>query len=265
MKASDFFCWTVQGPSDLTIEAARQQMQLCGGHIIFANFSNPERHTIKLYEGSMDTGTTPGGWANNTGIFLVAWEYIAKSTWPDQFKWFVKLDADTFLRPRFLPAAVEGLDPSTPVAVAVNGRIRGALEVMSWKTYRDPKSHLIYQREVTNKDPYLKGEDVWLGYAVQKAGFKLVDAPLVNGCISFLLSYFNLPAQFKDEKGVKGTSSVPAAMLMRGDFSKPATHHCVSRNILAMHPVKDVAAYASFLRMDRELRAMPIADVEPTP
>lgn len=251
---AEVFCWAVEGPSDYTIALLRHQMKACGKFVVFSNYSDASTSTIKLYNGSMETGLTPGGWASNTGIFTQAWEYIATSVWPERYNWFVKLDADTFFRPRYLPKLLAKIDYNEPTGLGVDGRMRGALEILSYRVFRHENTKMIYQRsEAQINNPYLGGEDVWIGDAMKRAGFKLVEAPRSDdGCTMFLISYFNLPDTYKDlPMSVGGTRNVRPKILVDGMVRKPTNDgRCLHKSVVAIHPAKDIAVYQEFKRVD---------------
>lgn len=256
----------MQGPQDDTIEMTWKQLELCGGRVIFSNFSNPAKGVIKLYDRDMSVGSTPGGWADNTDLFTVAWEYIGKSSWPDEYKWFVKVDADTFIRPRYLPRVVSGLDWREPMILAVDGRVRGALEVMSAASFRQPQSDMLWTRNpALEQSAELGGEDLWITWVYQRAGFKLTEMHDPRGCVSFLLSYFNLPARFRDDATLAGgTRNVhPEVLAMSRRESQSGSGNvavidkgdgCIDPDVLAIHPVKDIAIYEEHMRIDAELK-----------
>lgn len=255
----DIFCWAVQGPTDAYLmDLARTRLKYCGEYAVFANYTNELRNVVQVFDGDMQTGLTPGGWANNTDLFLSAWKFIARSPWPEQFQWFVKVDADTFFRPHVLPSFLSKFNPRAPVALVQDGRIRGALEVMSASSFRHEKASVLYTREAgQDLDPYLGGEDVWLGRAFQKAGFRLAETSLPGACRNFLLTYYNLPEHLKD--GAVKTPGlariIPPSLLTQacnGDYSSLESSHgdCVSRNVVAMHPVKDRSAYIEFMNAE---------------
>lgn len=254
----DFFCWAVQGPHDRTIKLARKQMQLCGGHAVFANISSPERNIIKLYNDSMEVGYASGRWAKNTHIFLAAWEYIARSEWPDQFRWFVKIDADTFLRPRFLPAAVEGMDPGRPIGVLMFKNVAGALEIMSGKTFRSSNTFLLHTRntELLAREPILLQEDQWMSNAFRVAGFRLKKSPLTHGCNGYLLTYRNLPRPLRGRTGKrKKPTLLHLGRVLNGEFDKPhLKRDCIRRDVLAIHPIKEPDQYQFLIDFDRKLQ-----------
>jgi len=257
---SDFFCWAVQGPGDDTIEMAWKQLESCGGRIIFSNFSNPGKGVIKLYDHDMSVGRTPAGWADNTDLFRTAWEYIAKSSWPDKYKWFAKVDADTFIRTRYLPRSVSLLDSQEPVILTVDGRVRGALEVMSSASFRHPKSDMLWTRNrALEENIELGGEDLWITWVYRRAGFKLAEMHDPYGCVSFLLSYFNLPSRFRDDEHLAGgTRNVHPEVLVtsrresRVDFD--SDEGCIDPDVVAIHPVKDISIYQEHMRIDEEQR-----------
>lgn len=250
---ADMFCWAIEGPRDYTIALLRKQMKACGKFVVFSNYSNVETSTIKLYNGSMEAGLTPGGWASNTGIFTKAWKFIANSGLPDVYKWFIKVDADTFFRPRYLPKVLAQINYNEPTGIIVDGRMRGALEILSYKVFRHENSAMIYQRSQEQiNNPYLGGEDVWIGDAMKRAGFKLVEAPRSDeGCAMFLLSYFNLPDSYRDlPMSVGGTRNVKPSILV-DDLVRKATGdgRCLHRSIVAIHPAKDIGVYEEFRRL----------------
>lgn len=252
---SDIFCWAVMGPSDsYLVDLARSNLEQCGNYAVLTNYSVPEQHLVKVFDGNMETGLTPGGWANNTDLFTHAWDFIARSNWPHHHKWFVKVDMDTFFRPRSLPFILSKFNPSQPVALMQDGRIRGALEVMSGSSFLHPNSWMIYTQEAHEaSDPYLGGEDVWLGKAFRKAGFRLAETSFPGKCKNFLLTYYNLPDRLRDTAvNTPGKArNLPVSLLKAAckpdggiDYSEG---NCVSDQIVAMHPVKDLSVYQDFM------------------
>jgi len=256
VTVNDIFCWAVQGPSDAYLmDLARYRMKACGDFVVFSNFSYAKHNVVKIFEGDMYAGLTPGGWSNNTGLFLTAWKRISESPWPKQYKWFVKVDADTFFRPQMLPKFLSNFNPTDPVALIQGGRVRGALEVMSASSFLNKKSALLYTRSSpADLDPYLGGEDVWLSRAFKMAGFRLAETGRAQGCNSFLLSYYNLPSSFRN-KSIRTpghAKNLPPSLLAKAcQFDVPSQRNCVSRDIVAMHPVKDRLVYLEFMEADR--------------
>jgi hypothetical protein len=261
-STKDFFCYTVLGPTDYTIWQAQKQMQECGGFAILANYTDEAKGVVKFHDGSTEVGKMANGWTDNTDLFLEAWKFIIDSKWPDQFKWFVKIDADTVFRARYLPQVTAVLNADVPMGLRVQGRIRGAVEVLSYKVFRHKNSWMIHTRtpEDSAKDDTLGGEDAWIDYALNKAGMELPEAPLTNeGCLSLLVTYMNLPDKYKREEdgNVGGTDNIDPRILQDRQALKTdsvrKSDACSRNEVVGIHPAKDIKVYEKFVAMDKEL------------
>merc|ERR1719310_2466416 len=100
------------------------------------------------------------------------WTYIAATAWPDQFKWFVKLEPDTFFRPRFLPQILARYDSEVPMGFAPGGHLRfqGSIEIVSHKVFRHQKSAQFLQ-----PGDHQNADDIWFTRRFRKVDFKLVS------------------------------------------------------------------------------------------
>lgn len=180
-------------------------------------------------------------------MVLKAWQHIAATSWPDRFKWFVKLEPDTFFRPRFLPRLLAQYDSEVPMGFAPFGhqhriRFRGSMEIVSHKVLRHPKT-TFFLRSVGEGDP----DDVVLTERFQDVGFKLVDGSEVSNCEVLCVSYFNAPDGYIDSSH---RNVLPKILNARPILSNG---QCLDREIVSIHPVKDVNMYKQFQVLDKAI------------
>jgi len=247
------FCWVIEGPeTGPLVELVTQQMAGCDDHLVFSNHSSREK-MVKLYTDDMilDKVLAPNGhaWLNNTGMVAKAYEFLSNSEIPDNFDWLVKVDSDTFFRPAALPRILADHDPSKALTFTSYVHVEGALEVASRGVFRKYGPGALFNDTLNvNEDSIF--DDRWLEYAVKHMGGEVVELPPTE-CTSLVLNGYNvrfpaLPNLFKHYNGNHGTWRPE---LWKEDFG--TTPPCLRRDVVAIHPVKDVETYREFQRLTR--------------
>jgi len=245
------FCWVVEGPgTGPLVQLVVEQMAGCDDYLVFSNYSSHEK-MVALYEDDMVIEKV-NGWLNNTRLFAKAYAYLSKSTVCDNFDWIVKVDGDTFFRPGALPGLLAEFDPNDAIAISSFWLIEGALEVVSRGVFRRYGDEALF----TDSLDVSMFEDRWLDWAVRHMGGKVVELPLTE-CLSLVLNGYNingdivntdhnLSALVKHFDGFKRTWHPD---LFKEDFGTTAP--CVRRDIVALHPVKNVTFYREFQRLTK--------------
>jgi hypothetical protein len=269
---------------DATLEHARKQMLGCNSYVLFSDFSDPARNIVKLYD-DMVLGepcvTKYGKWANVTEKFRAAWMYLAETTAAAPFDWYVKLDSDTFVRPRKLVAWLLRFDPKDALVVADDSprnrnqqnksnhfKLEGAIEAVTGAAVHSPKR--FYDVTVEDiGDPIAWCEDEWLNNAITKTGGQVLkarnpysdDSALVSmgvnsSCIGYLLTHREgvyPPNSDELVYGVDGKEGTMNRTVRRDIFLQDyvgALGNCLSKDIAAIHPVKDAETYAQLQQLD---------------
>jgi len=237
------FCWMIAGSFDATLHLAIEQLSYCGGHAIFSNYSDASTNTIQLFSGSMTVEKTKGGWAALSPMVLSAWTYISNSTLPEKFDWFIKLEPDTYFRPYLLPAILSKYDSGTPVGLGPGGRFRGSFEVVSRAVFRHVKTPILLAPSQPGAD------DVWLTGGFKAAGFEIAADTTIDNCEALCASYFDVAHKYLDS----ARRNVFPSMLL-ADVETTRSGGCLHKDIVSIHPVKDVAVFQEFRRLDAEKR-----------
>lgn len=242
----DIFCFSVIGPSDFALQPFVQgQIAKCGGWAFFSNYTNAATNTFKVYKGIM----SPQFAINTkfeekpvlTPMFRHAWVSIANSAWADTYKWLVKVDADTFFIPERLLPYLKDEDPGVPVGFTIQGRFRGALEVLSSAVFRNSNTRRLLQTP-SKTTPW---EDRWLTNAFDRAGFRKKDMPFN----SYLASYFNLAKWCMD--------STQQNVLPNKIFDKTKRACKVkTADVVGIHPVKSPVIYGKMQQMMKAQAAL---------
>eukprot|EP00930_Biecheleria_cincta_P094496 TRINITY_DN8563_c0_g1_i2.p1 TRINITY_DN8563_c0_g1~~TRINITY_DN8563_c0_g1_i2.p1 ORF type:complete len:344 (-),score=49.59 TRINITY_DN8563_c0_g1_i2:330-1322(-) len=242
---SRIYCWAIVGVWEETITHIHQQMQQCGDHVLLSNFSDPDRNVSHIFYDDMSSNLVPDlqnrYWANVTLRFVQAWKHIVSVTAPNDFDWFVKVDADTFLRPRFIPKLVAGLDPSEPMALATQKdqrdglRLQGPIEIISNAAVYGVHGHGRFFDDhwsVFLETPRCFGnnlcwfEDEFVTAAVQYHGGRMVNR----------VAEIPLPCTLREQQRTKRPSEVRRL--------------CLKIGLVAIHPVKSAEEFEQLQYLD---------------
>jgi hypothetical protein len=273
------FCWAVVMREEGTLEQVRKQMLGCDSYVLLSNFSDPDRNVVKIYE-DMELGPPyVDEWgferANCTEMFRTAWKYLAQTTAEKPFDWYVKVDADTFFRPRKLFPMLLQFDPNDVMTVAAAGRTqpRGSLEAVTRGAVHSPKPfHDVTPQELGGAHAWC--EDEWLAKAILTVGGQVPGASLSEmgaqtgyECIGYLLNLYSCMSGLELCCGVSWESLNITSPKDLASFDKSSVKIrrdifvkdymstdgvCLSKNIAAIHPVKDVQMYEELQQLDED-------------
>jgi len=242
------FCWVIEGPGDgPLVQLLVEQMAGCDDYLVFSNHSSNEK-TVALYQDDMVL-LKVDGYVNNTGMVAKAYEFLTFSTVYDNFDWIVKVDSDTFFRPGALAGILSAYDPNEAAAITSGFVVEGALEIISRGVFRRHGEKALFD-DTFNVRPDSMYDDRWLHYAVVHMGGVVERLPTTE-CLSLVLNGYNsadkivndfpMPTAFTRHYW-NGTWNPE---LLREDWgaSPPS---CVRRDVVAIHPVKNVTHYREF-------------------
>lgn len=208
-KEPSIFCFTIAPPEEQEmIDLVIEQLSECNRYQVFSTFDDPDRGIVRLYDDMRQNKV--GGYTNLTLLLAKAWDHIATSEkWGHIADWYVKVDPDTFFRPRHLRTLLlsEKINPSDVLGfgaqannenpawtdgngVLMNSRFQGGMEVVSKAAFlnlrpifRDPLA--MYNPH--NQTSGTTNEDVWLGDALRKIGGQVHPTPQKHGCHTTLM------------------------------------------------------------------------------
>uniref|UniRef100_A0A7S1AC73 Uncharacterized protein n=1 Tax=Noctiluca scintillans TaxID=2966 RepID=A0A7S1AC73_NOCSC len=192
------------------------------------------------------------GYLSNTDMVAKAYEFLTHSAVYDNFDWIVKVDSDTFFRPRALAGTLSAYDSNEALAITSWIYVEGALEVVTRGVFRRYGDDALFQ-DTLNVRPDSIFDDRWVTFAVEHMGGKVVRLPTTE-CLSLVLNGYNVQGD------IIGDFLMPTAFtrhylggtwhpdLLKEDWgtSPPS---CVRRDIVAIHPVKDLGHYREFQRL----------------
>ena len=157
------FCWVIEGPeTGLLVELVTQQMADCDDHLVFSNHSSRVK-MVKLKTDDMvwDEVLAPDGhaWLSNTGMVAKAYEFLSNSEIPDNFVRLMKVDSDTFFRPRALPRILGDREPSKALTFTSYAHLEGTLEVASRGVLRKEGPEALFKDTLNaNEDSIFDGQ-----------------------------------------------------------------------------------------------------------
>jgi len=246
------FCWVIEGPGDgPRVRLVVEQMAGCDDYLVFSNHSSNEK-MVALYEGDMILPKVDG-WINNTDMVAEAYEFLTHSTVYDNFDWIVKVDSDTFFRPRALKGILSAYDSNEALAITSWIHVEGALEVVSRAVFRRYGELALFQ-DTLNVRPDSIYDDRWVHFAIEHMGGKVVRLPTTE-CLSLVLNGYNVD----EELGIVNDFLMPTAFtrhhlggtwhpdLLKEDWG--TSPPCVRRDVVAIHPMKDLGHYREFQRL----------------
>jgi hypothetical protein len=245
------FCWVIEGPgAGPHVELVVEQMAGCDDYRVFSNSSSNEK-VVALYQDDMVLEKVRG-WINNTGQVAEVYRFLTNSKICDDFDWIVKLDPDTFFRAGPLRKILADYDPNEALAVSSWKKLEGAMEVLSRGVFRQNGPLSLFQ-DTLDIDESSIFDDKWLDYAVHHMNAEVVQLPTTE-CLSLVLNGYNVwenllnnmdAPMFTQHFDKEQDTWRPD--LWQEDFR--TSPPCISRDIVAIHPVKNLDHYREFQRL----------------
>jgi hypothetical protein len=206
---------------------------------------------VALYQDDMVLSRV-NGWVNNTAQVVEAYKFLSHSSICDDFDWIVKLDPDTFFRAGPLRKVLAEYDPHEAQAITSWVFMEGAMEILSRGVFRQHGDEALFDDTEHLMEDHLF-DDKWLDSALQHMEAKVVHLPTTE-CLSLVLNAYHMRGDHLNHQDARrftrhydkaGQSWHPD--LWQEDFG--TSPPCISRDIVAIHPVKNLDHYREFQRL----------------
>jgi len=243
-EPKDLFCmaFVARGTEEANFDLQEAAFKKCDGYAFFSTTDDPAHNMYKIME------VAPKNKNDATWEFpLHMWSKVKELELTNQYKWFVKLDTDAFVRPDKLKQTLARFSPQESVVVARQGRNSNLPIVGNVHALSGPMvDELIAVKDtLANPEQYLRDDRLLSAWVGLTQGHILNAINDQDGCTT-LASTDNqdLPSEQDIQAMLNGQS------YLKNDNKKPALELgsiCYSPDLAVIHPIKDRATYEKLI------------------
>jgi len=237
------FCSTFVLDTKGTFDLLEKQMKKCDDYAFLSTFDNPERKIFKVME------KAPKSSAKNWPVAEATAKFFYDRA--EKFEWFLKVDPDTFFRPKQMLASLSQYVPTETIAVGRPGRhstlpLVGAAYALSSAMVKQLQTKHLEEAELAKGTWH--GEDNVMSAWIPHAGGTIKSAVNADhGCTTFLSTdKEEIPAS-ADIDLMKEGKTYTKGKLFKKQAASELGDICYSSELAAIHPVKDVAQMAKLI------------------
>lgn len=252
----DIFCMAFVGfgTSEKNFDLAETAMKKCDGYAFFSTTDDEAHNMYKIVEHA------PKNKVDDVWEFpLFMWAKVKELGLTDQYKWFVNVETDAFIRPDKMKLTLQRFPDQRPVVVARQGRnsdlpIIGAVHVLS---------ATMVEKILTVKDSLVNPKQYRRNDRLMSAWVKLAEGKIYNaindqdGCTTFASTdHSELPSEDEIQALANGQSYIKNSPKKVKKGKPNLGDICYSSDLAVIHPVKDREMYAHLVESLSGPRAM---------